>query len=371
MHQDIGAEGAREPSKPAISQFRASRLASAYSASTPKPAKSASISLGASVIPESSTRTIQRSIKTGKLDDDGQLIGAEADSVSEDEDAAMQEVLELLRKGEVYNLGPEGKYLHTVPPQASSSAPQAPVSVLSSQPDALKPSSDLPPPSMRSKTSKFKASRAAGGRPPTSNQVSIPSVQAPKNRSPSITPVSQVGRSSPKLDTPTTMTPAVAERKPLAAQFPSTVKSPVQSPPAFSMIVDSPSFPMPRNPAGSASSQPSTGSMPQMTIASPPLPPPQNLRRPDRPPTVMASTVRESKAASSPTPSRLPIPTMTIDSPSFPPAHNSRRLDRPPTVMATTVRESKPPASTQPAGGAPEHKPKKKTSRFKAERAES
>ncbi|KAF8912068.1 hypothetical protein CPB84DRAFT_1761183 [Gymnopilus junonius] len=365
---DIDAEVSREPLKPAISQFRASRLAFAYSTSAPNSVESVSTSLGASVIPESSTRTIQRAIKTGRLDDDGRLIGAEAESESEDEGAAMQDVLELLRKGEVYNLGPEGEYLHTVPAQASSLAPHVPVSAPSSQPDGSKLPNGLPPPSMRSKTLKFKASRAAAGRPPTSNQMTISSTQRPENSS--TAPLSQVSRSSPKLDTPTTMSAGVAERIPLAAHS-SAIQSRIQSPPTFSMIVDSPSFPTPRNAAISASSQPSTGSLPAMVRTSPSFPP-QNVRRPDRPPTVIASTVRETKAAPSPVPPASSVPAVTIDSPSFPPAQNQRWSNRPPVVMTASVRESRPPTSTQPAGRVtPEHKPEKKTSRFKAERAGS
>ncbi|PPQ73599.1 hypothetical protein CVT26_010497 [Gymnopilus dilepis] len=356
---DVDIEATRGPSKPAISQFRASRLASAFSATTPRSLQSSSTSLGASVVPESSTRTIQRAIRTGKLDDDGKLVGAEVDSASEDEDAAVQEVLELLRKGEVYNLGPEGDYLHIVPPQGSSTDPQAGVSAPSTQKEVSKPSSELPPPSMRSKTSKFKASRAAAGRPPTSNQASISGAHSPDSRSPSITPVSHVGRSSPKLDTPTVLSPDVEKRAPLSGQIQGPAKTSIQSPPAFSMIVDSPSFPMPRSPAGPIGSWPSETSMPPMTIDSLSFPP-RTTRRPDRPPTVIASTVRESKPVA---PS-----TTTIDSTSIPSVQNPRRSDRPPIVIAANVRESRPPASTQsPAGTSPGNSAEK-VSKFKAER---
>ncbi|KDR73606.1 hypothetical protein GALMADRAFT_212454 [Galerina marginata CBS 339.88] len=321
---DLGPEVTREPAKPAISQFRASRLASAYSASAPTSLESASISLGASVLPASSIPTVQRAIRTGKLDADGRLIGAEADSASEEEDEGMQEVLDLLRKGEVYNLGPDGKYLHAIPskpPQASTSASSSSQMEESNSSDLL-----LPPPSMRSKTSRFKVSRAAPGKQSTSNEISIPNLSISDTLSPSVTPVSHVGRSSPKLSTPT-LASVVTEKAPFAIHSPSPSKSPVQGPSPFSMIVDSPSFPMP-----------------------------------------------QSSATAGPRHSGVPNPAMTTVSPSFPPAQSSRRPDRPPFVMAADVRESKGVASspsTLREGNTLEDIPEKKVSRFKAARMES
>jgi len=191
-------DSTREPSKPAVSQFRASRIVSAYNASSvPIPSTSTSTSLGASIVPASSSRTIQHALRMGTLDSDGRLVGGEVDSASEDEDPALQEVLELLKKGEVYNLGPDGNYIHTIPPRATTST-ATPLS--NQEPSATK----LLPPSRRSQTSKFKPSRPAEGRPLLSDPIPISSsssMSIDESPSRSITPVSHAGRSSPKLET--------------------------------------------------------------------------------------------------------------------------------------------------------------------------
>ncbi|KAJ7286109.1 hypothetical protein C8J57DRAFT_1286754 [Mycena rebaudengoi] len=215
--------------KPAVSVFQANRLASSYAAATPSSSKS----LGPNVIPAASTRTLQRAIRTGKLDSENRLVGIDGESGSENEDeGAMQEILELLKKGEVYNLGPDGNYIHTVPPP-STNAPSA---------DAPTPSKpDIPPPlaSRKPPTSKFKLARA-GQRPPAA-------VLSSPDRSGSSTPQTDVARSSPKLASP------IAENHPLgsSASRPNVLSSTVVekptnflgNPPVFPMIVDSPSFP--------------------------------------------------------------------------------------------------------------------------------
>jgi len=304
--------------KPALSQFKASRLASAFGASAPS-TSSQSTSLGASVLPAASTRTLQRAVRTGKLDPDGKLVGPEADSESEGEDPALQEILNLLRKGEVYNLGPNGEYLHVIPPQDQNGE----TSPSSTAQQATPSSSTLPPPSMRSKTSKFKASRAAAGRPAGSTSITIPDPSLLADRSPSMTPVSHAHRSSPKLGSPTTMAPTISERDTPASTSTSHIHSPnpgkllEQNHPQFSMIVDSPSFPMYQGSQHSA-----------------------------------------------------PIPSMVIDSPSYPPGQPSRRLERPPTVMSTAVRETGHSSSQQSQQHAETEEEGRPTriSKFKAER---
>ncbi|KAF8163573.1 hypothetical protein B0H34DRAFT_328733 [Crassisporium funariophilum] len=304
-HLGSAPELMNDTAKPALSQFRANRIASAYNASTPPPStsissSSPSTSLGASVIPASSARTIQRAVRTGKLDSDGKLVGTEGDSASEEEDQGLQEVLELLQKGEVYNIGPDGKYLHTIPPRSTpwgSTSSQTPLP--SANPDDTPNPSTLPPSSGRSKTSKFKASLAAAGRPTPSNAISIP-LPAYEPLSASSTPVSHEGRSSPKmgtLRTPTNST--VTERNPPAVQSSSVFSPSAGNPPLvnssmpFSMIVDSPSFSAPREPQ-------SRPTMPSMIVSSPSFPPVPSSRRPDRPPAVISSTVRESSATRMP-----------------------------------------------------------------------
>ncbi|KAJ7047103.1 hypothetical protein C8F04DRAFT_1062683 [Mycena alexandri] len=229
--------------KPAISHFQADRLTSSYNAVAP----SSSTSLGANVLPASSAQTLQRAIRVGKLDSDDRLVGGEAgESGSEDEDdAVMQEIVELLKKGEVYNLGPDGDFIHTVPPPKPPATEAPPVAA----PMPLPPTSRKPP------TSKFKLARA-GQRP-----FSAPSASEVSDSS---TPTSTVARSSPKL-------PSMAEsRSTTASVLSSTV---VEKPSAAftSMIIDSPSFPGP----------PST----------------PETRRPQQPPTVVRAADKPGKVS--------------------------------------------------------------------------
>ncbi|KJA27022.1 hypothetical protein HYPSUDRAFT_52063 [Hypholoma sublateritium FD-334 SS-4] len=289
-----------DSSKPEISQFKANRIASAYGESIPTEATTTS--LAGSVLPASSTRTIQRAIRTGKLDDTGKLVGGEDDSASEEEDQGLQEVLDLLRKGEVYNLGPDGKYIHAVRPTPGASPLQSTQTTdgagASSSSASEQQQAPVAPPSMRSKTSKFKASLAAAGRPAAASSSTLvaPSASGSDLPSPSTTPVSHAGRSSPKTATPPPVGAVVPER--VHSPFiksPSPAKSPAPPAHAFSMIVDSPSFPMPQGyqPYAAASAAASA----PMVISSPSFPAPPSARRPDRPPQVLATRVTESRPA--------------------------------------------------------------------------
>lgn len=268
-----------EVPKPTISQFKASRLASSYGVFAPS--SSASTSLGASVLPASTARTLQRAIRTGKLDDSEKLIGGDADSGSEEETEEMQELLELLKKGEAYNLGPDGKVVHPIPKRSSGST-EAPSSVAD-------PQSNQPPPLVRPpKTSKFKLSRTQAGRPaPTLDDNPSPTISQPP------TPISNVARSSPKL--PSTFIPTVTERQRsgVTGSLRSTVLTPTvfesqpfgepsisnRDPKMRSMIVNPPSF--------------AHTEVPSMIVESPSFPS-QPPPRPRAPPTIMSSTVKES-----------------------------------------------------------------------------
>lgn len=220
-----------------------------------------STSLGASIVPVSSSRTVQRALRTGTLDSDGRLVGGEGDSASENEDPALQEVLELLKKGEVYNLGPDGNYIHTIAPHSPSIA----------APSETKPL----PSSRRSQISKFKPSRLPEGKLPDSIAIS-----------PSITPVSHEYRSSPKLEVSQAIAPQVYERRPLSTPVSSSAGfvpgNPATLP--FSMVVDSPSFPAPQ---GSQGRRPV---VPPTVISSSSIPP----TRPDRRPAIISSPVTQS-----------------------------------------------------------------------------
>ncbi|TFK30183.1 hypothetical protein FA15DRAFT_201958 [Coprinopsis marcescibilis] len=304
-----------DPSKPSISQFRASKLASAYNADNS----------GASnfVVPSATAKSVQKSIRTGKLDDKGNLIGGEDDSASELEDENMQEVLELLKKGEVYNVG---QHLHTVPPaNTTSAAPSETASALRLD-DATK---SLPPLATKNTVSKFKLSRSAGR-----SDLVIDGL------SPSPTPVNNFPRSSPKLESRSLSPVEPVQGLPptvpttLQSQFSTIVDSPSFAPPAgssnpsFNMIADPPSF----TPTPIASN--SGGKHPafSMIVDSPSFPPPgkaSSTRRPERPPTVLSTAVREAKPIQKPAPAPVPAPAPW-------------RPDRPPTVLTSIVSEAKP-----------------------------
>lgn len=196
----------------------------------------------------------------GKLGPEGQLVGAEDNSASDDEEPGVQEVLELLQKGEIYNLGQNGEYLHVNP----SPSPSTSQSDHHQQPA-------LTPPSRRSGPSKFKASRAAFGRAAES-RVMGPSSQINEAPSPSMTPVSHQNRSSPKLDE-------------ASAEELTTVNSPDPMKPQalysspLSMVSDWPSSPKPE---GQSKTAPSPSILP-------------SSRRLERPPAVLSTKVYESK----------------------------------------------------------------------------
>ncbi|KAG6868693.1 hypothetical protein C0993_011923 [Termitomyces sp. T159_Od127] len=293
-----------EPEKPSISQFKAGRLASSFAASSP------STSIGASVVPASAARTIQKTVRTGKIDENDQLVGGDADSASEDETTEnAQELLNLLRKGELYNIGPDGNYLHVAPPsdggEHAKETPSLPSVIGRAIPKDLTPID-------RPKTSKFKLSRATGQ----------PSVTLPSSRSSdSNSPVSVAERSSPKTPPPMAssvverksaparlaMNPSVSERPPsgqapVAERWPAVPANRSVASSAFpSMIVDSPSFPAPIPPNVPANEAASSSSPSPMIIDSPSFPRyavSEVQSRPTRPPVVVSSATREASGVS-------------------------------------------------------------------------
>ncbi|KAJ7272063.1 hypothetical protein B0H12DRAFT_1092672 [Mycena haematopus] len=219
----------QSPRKPAISHFQANRLASSYNAATPS-----LTSLGANVVPASTAHTFQRAIRLGKLDSDNHLVGADAGDSGSDEEgyAAMQEITELLEKGEVYNLGPDGNYLHVVPPTSTSA------SVPTIQTPVVTP--DGPPPSSRKPSmSKFKLAH-----PGRSLSAATPSPGASR----SSTPTSNVGRSSPKLSSSAAESHSSTSSPPKPAVLSTVVEKSTPSINTVSTIIDSPSFPESRRP---------------------------------------------------------------------------------------------------------------------------
>ncbi|KAF8891299.1 hypothetical protein BD779DRAFT_1468886 [Infundibulicybe gibba] len=245
--------------KPAVSRFKASRIASSY---TDSPSTSSS-----SHTAPSNTHTIQKAIHRGKLDADGQLVAGDN---SDDEDhGELQEIMELLAKGEIYNLGPDGNLI--VPPPTM---PKLSIPVIDQQP-AAGPSAL--PPLTKPKTSRFKLARGQAGRS------QIPLTPASED-SRSTTPISNATRSSPKSHSPPDGPIAGIS----SAATPSAFILPPTPGASFpSMVVESPSFPKPSTPRASAA--------PPAVIASPSFPDPSASRRPTRPPAVLSS-VRETRS---------------------------------------------------------------------------
>ncbi|KAJ3989198.1 hypothetical protein F5890DRAFT_1487330 [Lentinula detonsa] len=232
-----------------MSQFRANRLASSYAAVN-APA-SIDSSIPPTIVPADAAQTLQHAVRLGKLDEQGRLAGGEpGDSGSEPDDEVAREILELLQKGEIYNSGSNGEVTHTIPPNPSghrSTAQYVP------PPPFTRPTEPLP---QKPKSSRFKLMQTDR----------LSSQSASVDSSGSSTPVSTVGRSSPKI----TMESSVVER---AAVQPSSVsKQSIAASPLFrssnAMIIESPSFPL------STTSQ----------------------RRPEKPPAIMTSNVMESSS---------------------------------------------------------------------------
>ncbi|KAJ3861279.1 hypothetical protein EV359DRAFT_66617 [Lentinula novae-zelandiae] len=255
-------------SSSSMSQFRANRLASSYAVANTDATSSVPSPLGSStlptLLPAGAAQTLQHAVRLGKLDEQKRLVGGDTgDSGSEPDDEVAREILELLQKGEVYNLGPNGKDLHVVRPNTITSGSGGSTKQSTrAQPPRSDPLPPFTPPieplPQKPKTSRFKLAKTQSDR--------LPSPSTSVDLSGSSTPVSNARRSSPKL----AMESSVVER---AVPQPSTSKSAdytnVPKPPIFnSIVIESPSFPR------SAESQ----------------------RRPERPPTIMSSHVVESSS---------------------------------------------------------------------------
>lgn len=262
----------------------------------------------------------------GKLDFKNRLVGA--DSESEGENEAVQQVLELLGKGEVYNVGPEGNQaFHTVAPPKKAETETGVALDTATLPPLTKP-----------KTSKFKVDRSRAGLP-----------KADQSQAKSISPAPTVSTMLPTAS-------AVVERRPPrvtksvppivgTSPTPSTIDSPSFPPPKLSptdkadkrgqsMIIDSPSFQPPQNASTSFS----------MIVASPSFPRPSGAPRSAPDSTNMPSQVAGSQQT------------------------GEKRPTRPPAVMSSVVREKSNQPTTGEAGPTERQPQKPKISRFLAER---
>ncbi|KAF8637412.1 hypothetical protein AX17_002907 [Amanita inopinata Kibby_2008] len=329
--------GVVEPhSKPPISHFKASKFASSYNASVP----AQSTSLDGSVLPASSAKTLQHAIRMGKLDPQDRLIGDDDDSGSDLENEAMQEIIDLLKKGEVYNVGPEGNQtVHAIPkPENEQTSTVAAVN-----PAVL-------PPLSRPGASKFKLDRSQAG--PSSSRASR---DQPNDTSPG----TKTSNAQTAVGSVTERQPRGNASTPLSAGFPGTAlgtgqpssaaarqssqRQPIR-PASQSTITESPL--RPSGHIGKDSLTPSS-----MIVESPSFPRPAGES--------LVSSTRAVTESSSLTEFRS-LPNQDT---------SSRRPTRPPTVMSSVVRE-KPIQPTNKVGQAKETQPPnpKKVSRFRAER---
>ncbi|GAW06883.1 hypothetical protein F5879DRAFT_947488 [Lentinula edodes] len=272
-------------SSSSMSQFRANRLASSYAVANTDATSSVPSPLGSStlptLLPAGAAQTLQHAVRLGKLDEQKRLVGGDAgDSGSEPDDEVAREILELLQKGEVYNLGPNGEDIYVVPPNTiTSGSGDSTKQSTRAQPPRSDPLPPFTPPieplPQKPKTSRFKLAKTQSDR--------LPSPSTSVDLSGSSTPVSNARRSSPKL----AMESSVVERAvpqlstSKRSESPSADYTNVPKPPIFnSMVIESPSFPR------SAESQ----------------------RRPERPPTIMSSHVVESSSRRNDNPTMDEVP---------------------------------------------------------------
>ncbi|KAL1944725.1 hypothetical protein VTO73DRAFT_3155 [Trametes versicolor] len=333
------------PPKPPQSRFKSS-LAS--SSSLP------SHSLGASILPSSQSSTLKSAVRLGKLKS-GKLTGGE-DGESEDElDPQAKEMLEMLTKGDVVNVGPilpsNGS---TVPTSSLSSATQA-----QSSSDEPPVEATAPPKPKVSKVSQFKMS--LGTQTP-------PLVPASPGSGVS-TPTSNVERSSPKMSS-RSGTPIAVPTKISRIPGASCGTPPPLPPQTPGVIVDSPSFPVTAASLKAAGKRPMQ--VPSMIVDSPSFPGGNPSSSPLVPSGLSAfeSAILESPSFQSPTSTLIGTPTSATPSPSPALAHSrapvsNSVLERKPSV-AGAVRDSSP--STPVPTGAHGAGREKRVSRFAAER---
>jgi hypothetical protein len=334
-------------------------------------------------VPASQSVLMRDAVRLGKLEGD-QLVGD-----TEDSDDELKDIMELIKQGEVDNVGPNlanGSSSQTVERDVSS----------------------LPPPKVRNKTSRFRVNRGGAPQPAERTVADSPSLgvgpptpvasyvkerrgdfrseQARSLSSSPVpdTPLTMVERSSPKLPSgdlpliterlpPTHVSPKsagssqstvstvrelapfseiVRERTPtLSKKQPQVVTASPSFAPLPSMITDSPYPPKGYNAV-----------FPSMIVDSPSFAPPQGvvsvppmvIDSPDFPPPKGVSSTPANTSINPPAP-------LVIDSPSFPvgPKHPG-----PPRVMSSRVIERSPAGVSQQRADAPN----KRVSRFAAER---
>ncbi|KAI0372950.1 hypothetical protein BV20DRAFT_963394 [Pilatotrama ljubarskyi] len=329
---------ASSPPKPPVSKFKASLNSGS---SLP------SHSLGGSILPSSQSSTLKSAVRLGKLQD-GQLVGGE-DGESDDElDPQAKEVLEMLKKGEVVNVGP------SLPPNGTTASPSSPTPANQAEPTLAESASEASPAQPKpkvSKVSQFKLSLAQSTPP-----------QSPGSPASSLsTPLTTVERSSPKLGsrngTPIAV-PTKTSRPPASSSGPTNQRPPEMP----GMIVDSPSFPAPGQSSKASGKRPMQ--MPGMIVDSPSFPGPASATSPSGQP-AFQSVILESPSFQSPSSTVVGTPVSGAPSPAVSTPRTpvgASVLERKPVVISS-VKESSP-AVPRPAAPGKE----RKVSRFAAER---
>ncbi|KIL00916.1 glycosyltransferase family 22 protein [Paxillus rubicundulus Ve08.2h10] len=273
----VGQSNGRSP----LSRFRADRMAGTYDKShTP-----ASTSIGPSVIPASRQKSLRNSIRVGKLENDLLVGGGSGESGSEDE--TVREMLRMLEDGSIQNVGPD------LDPSSLTSS-MRPQSVNAGDPPGKR--SLLPASLHTTKPSRFKSAYA--GRTP---EIS-PTQGAPSAGISQLNPaVSGVVECKPPRSLPTQRFPLNKPTRPFATEIKPS-GTPIAAPSTSNELLP---FPMTSNVPGVVTSPSSL--LPPMIIVSPSFPRAQPvtpegdvhvLSRPQHPPVVMSSTVKESSGRS-------------------------------------------------------------------------
>jgi hypothetical protein len=330
---------------------------------------------------------MQDAVKLGKFEGD-ELVGG-----SEDSDDDLKEIMELIKQGEVENVGPN--LLNGLSSQAVE-----------------RNASSLPPPKAKNKISRFKINR--GGAPQPTERIAEESpslsVEPPTPVASTVTerqgdlqlelteqarslppspipdtPLTTVERSSPKSpsgdlpDVTERLPPTPVSRKSACSSQPTTPtvrqlapvsaivreRTPTPSKTQPPVIIDSPSFTPPSMIVDSPSFSPSLGRntvFPSMIVDSPSFAPPQGMASvppmvidsPDFPPPNGPLSTSYNTLVNPPAP-------LVIDSPSFPVAPKN---PGPPRVMSSRVVERSPAGVSQQRADASG----RKISRFAAER---
>ncbi|KAL4246067.1 hypothetical protein ABKN59_003251 [Abortiporus biennis] len=278
----LDATLASSPPKPPVSRFKATRISDSANAVEPSASTLASHSLGDFIVPSSQSSLLKRSIRMGKVED-GQLYGGEPGESDDELDAAdgsAKEILQLLKSGNIANIGPSSN-LGASTPSPPVAAPTGSTAVHAEQQN---PQPEMP---KKSRVSKFKVTLSSQ---PLSPQSSQPGSSL-------TTPISLTERSSPKLASPAgDITPtSIPTAGPSSMRPPQIRSTPKSIPP--SMIIESPSF-LPAQLNGVIESPSFQSTILDPAINSHPLKAPMPpSSRPAAPPIIMSTHVLESRGS--------------------------------------------------------------------------